>query len=306
MGLDYTVEGNNVLVKDVSTIKHAKESDLSFCYYTDEYGLSLISKSNAGIIICDKKIRGQIHPKNSLQQFIYVDTPRLVFVRIFDQIQKSKNIKHSNNVSPKALISKSSSIGQNCYIGDFSKIGDNCHIGDNNIIENRVSISNCLLGNNCIIQSGVTIGEDGFGFERNTNGDIIRFPHIGKVIIQDNVEISSNSSISRGTLSNTVIGKGSKIGDLVMIGHNVEIGTNCIVVSSSSIGGSTIIGNMSWIGLNSTIKDGIKIGNNVLTASGSSVIENVEDKDIVAGNPAKSIKHKINNNNLLFMMIGQK
>lgn len=133
-----------------------------------------------------------------------------------------------------------------------------------------------------------------------------RFPHYGKVIIMDNVEILSNCSITRGSLSDTIIGQGTKIDALCHVAHNVLIGKNSQLTAGVIVGGSTKIGDNCWLGLNSTIKHKIEIGNNAIVGSGSSVIHNVEAEDIVAGVPAKSIKHKLNiSKDKLFLMGGQ-
>jgi UDP-3-O-[3-hydroxymyristoyl] glucosamine N-acyltransferase len=134
--------------------------------------------------------------------------------------------------------------------------------------------------------------------------ELQRFPHIGGVIIGDNVEICSNCSIARGSLSNTIIGEGTKLDALVHIAHNVEIGRHCASKAGTIIEGSTRIGDMCWTGLNSTIKHKVKIGNKVIIGSGASVINNIDDEDIVAGVPAKSIKHKVRSNQL-FLMTGK-
>lgn len=197
-------------------------------------------------------------------------------------------------------------IGRNCYIGDFSVIGDNCEIGDDSIVYDRVSmVQNCTLGDACVIQQGVTLGADGFAFERDSSGNLERFPHIMGVKIGKNVEISANSSVARGSLSDTVIGDGSKLDALVHVAHNVKIGTYCELTAGTIIGGSTIIGDMVWTGLNSMIKDNIKIGNNVIVAAAAGVIHDVADGDIVAGVPAKSIRDKVTTNTR-FLMAGQK
>ncbi|MGB7884831.1 MAG: UDP-3-O-(3-hydroxymyristoyl)glucosamine N-acyltransferase, partial [Nitrososphaeraceae archaeon] len=190
-------------------------------------------------------------------------------------------------------------------IGNFTKIGDKCIIGDNTVIGDRVIIEqNTRIGKNCIIQPGTVIGADGFAYERLEDTlELQRFPHIGGVNIGDNVEICSNCSIARGSLSNTIIGEGTKLDALVHIAHNVEIGRHCALTAGTIIGGSTRIGDMCWTGLNSTIKHKVKIGNKVIISSGASVINNIDDEDIVAGVPAKSIRHKVRSNQL-FLMAG--
>jgi len=142
---------------------------------------------------------------------------------------------------------------------------------------------------------------DGFAYERHETFDLERFPHIGGVRIGNNVEISSNCSIARGSLSDTIIGDGTKLDALVHVAHNVEIGKDCALTAGAVIGGSTIIGDTCWLGLNSTVKHKLKMGNNVIVGSGASVIHDVPDEDIVAGVPAKSIKHKVTSKQLFLM-----
>jgi UDP-3-O-[3-hydroxymyristoyl] glucosamine N-acyltransferase len=156
-----------------------------------------------------------------------------------------------------------------------------------------------------VIQSGAKIGSDGFAFERDDSENLIRFPHRGSVRIGDNVEIGANCSIARGSLTDTIIMSGSKLDALVHVAHNVTIGQKCELTAGTIIGGSTSIGDSCWTGLNSTIKNKLKIGKNVIVASGASVIKDVDDRDIVAGVPARSIKHKVTSDEL-FLMAGQK
>ena len=148
------------------------------------------------------------------------------------------NKKRNVGISSNAVISKGAKIGFDCYIGDYSVIGENCKIGNNTIISERVSlVQNCSIGDGCIIQPGVTIGADGFAFERYQNGELERFPHIKGVKIGNYVEICANSSIARGSLSDTMIGDGTKIDALVHIAHNVVTGKNCELTAGTIIGG---------------------------------------------------------------------
>ncbi len=302
LGYSFESEGDGeVQVTKFSSITEAGSTDISFCYYEGDKATNYISKSNAGIILCKESMIGKISPKYG-QQFYFLNNPRLAFVQLF---QKYNNINKTNDLSQYALLHDSAKIGKNCSIGPFSTIDEDCIIGDNCIIGNRVSLKNCIIGDNCIIQAGTVVGEDGFAYERFDSDELLRFPHIGKVIISDDVEICANCSIARGSLSNTIIEKGSKLDALVHIAHNVRIGKNCELTAGTVIGGSTTMGNSVWTGLNSTLKDNIRIGDNVIVGAGAMVIRDVEDKDIVAGVPAKSIKNKINTN-LTFLMAGQK
>ena len=323
IGIEYSFLGPQKTITGVSSLKEATQDDLSFCWYDGENAASLISESRAGVILCKKSIE-EMARSNSIistqsltsveerpshpgkdqkeQQLIFLDNPRLVFVQLVNRIMKKKSIP---SISPQAIISKTAKLGTDCTIGDFVKIGDNCNVGNNTVIGDGVKlVQNCLIGNDCTIQPGAIIGADGFAFERHQGGELERFPHMRGVKIGNNVEICSNCSIARGSLSDTVIGDGTKLDALVHIAHNVVIGRNCELTAGTIVGGSTRIGDMTWTGLNSTLKDNIRIGNNVIIASGASVIRDVHDGDIVAGVPAKSIKEKVTTDHL-FLMSGQ-
>lgn len=311
LGIDFRLCGNiKKTFRNVATIQQGKEGDLCYCSFEGEEALSLISKSNAGIILCGgglEKAIAQNHQSSNLskkQQFIFVDNPRAAFIKIINKISKKDNKKVG--ISPTAIVSATASIGSNCYIGNNVVIGEDCKIGNDTVISDRaVIVQKCIIGNNCVIEPGVTIGVDGFAYERDKKTlELERFPHIGGVRIGDNVEICANSSIARGSISDTVIGDGTKLDALVHVAHNVIIGSNCELTAGTIIGGSTIIGDTSWMGLNCTLKNKIKIGNKVIVGAGACVIHDVPDEDIVAGVPAKSIKHKVISDKL-FLMAGQ-
>lgn len=297
---------------NVAPLDKGISSDLSFCSSDDDKGIVSILRSNSGIILCNRSLERSTHftkkddnIKSKQKLLIFVDNPRLVFIKMSKLIKNYGD--NRKGISNHAIISDSAKIGRDCYIDDLVIIGDECIIGDNTIIDSRVVLKNSVIGNNCLLQSGSIIGEDGFAFERDKKDmKLEKFPHFGKVIIKNDVEIFANCSISRGSLSDTIVEQGTKIDALCHIAHNVYIGKNTQLTAGVVIGGSTSIGNNCWLGLNSTIKHKINIGNNVIVGSGSSVIHNVEDKDVVAGAPAKSIKHKINiSDDKLFLMGGQ-
>jgi UDP-3-O-[3-hydroxymyristoyl] glucosamine N-acyltransferase len=300
LGIDFKAEGYNNTATKFSSISDADKNDISFCYYDEDKAIEFVSLSNAGIILCKNNLIDKVHPKEG-QQFIFTDNPRLVFIRLLKAVTKTKS---TAKISPYSIISNSNNIGQNCSIGHYTTIDQDSIIGKNCIIGNRVNIKNCIIGNNCIIQSGTTIGEDGFAYERFSNGNLEHFPHVGKVLISDDVHIYTNCSIARGSITDTKIGKGTKIDSMVHIAHNVSIGEYCELTAGTIIGGSTFIGNYTWTGLNSTLKDNICVGNNVIVGAGAMVIKDIDDKDIVAGVPAKSIKDKVNTNQS-FLMAGQ-
>jgi UDP-3-O-[3-hydroxymyristoyl] glucosamine N-acyltransferase len=289
--VSYNYEGANRTFKSVSSLFEASENDLSFSYDGGEKEISAISKSNSGIILCIKSIEGLVHPKPGKQALFFLDNPRLDFTRLLNHIYHKKRMV---GISPHAIISQTAKIGSNCYIGDYSIVGENCTIGDNTIVYGRVAlVENCTIGNGCIIHPGVTMGSDGFSFERDESGDPEKFPNIRGLRVENDVEIFPNSFIAKGSLSDTVIGEATKIGPLSSISRGVTIGKKCFLTSSTTIGGSTSIGDMCWTGLGSIIKHRIRIGNNVIVAAGAVVLHDVPDKEIVGGVPARSIKDKV-------------
>jgi UDP-3-O-[3-hydroxymyristoyl] glucosamine N-acyltransferase LpxD len=303
IGIDYNFEGSVNKIDGFSSIEEATDHDLTFCSSRGEQAIASVSRSSAALILCNSSMQGGVRPRAG-KGIIFVDDARIAFIKILNHIQRIE--KKISAISEYAVISKTAKIGPNCQIGPFTFIGDNCTIEDNSIIYDRVSlIRNCKIGQNCIIWSGVTLGADGFGFERLTGGQLERFPHIKGVIIGDNVEICPNSAIARGSLSDTKIGNDTKIDALVSIAHNVQIGRSCLLTEGAIVGGSVKIGDECWLGLNSTVKQKVKIGNNVLVAAGACVLYDVPDHDIVAGIPAKSIKDKVSSDRV-FMMAGQK
>jgi UDP-3-O-[3-hydroxymyristoyl] glucosamine N-acyltransferase LpxD len=290
LAINYSLEGTRVKVNNISSLMDATKDDFSFCYDEGDRAISELSDSKAGVILLKSTMQGVICPRKG-QLFIFLDNPRFVVAQIINLLYKKKKMI---GISSQAMISKSARIGSNCYIGDFVTVGEDCIIGDNTIIYEKVSlVQNCKIGNNCIIHPGAVIGDEGYSFERDENGRLINFPHLRGVKIGNNVEIFANTTVARGSLSDTVINDDTKVGNSVSIAHNVVIGKNSEIIAGSAVAGSTIIGNMCWIGLNSTVKHRIKIGNNVITGAGSVVIHDVCDNDIVAGIPAKSIKDKV-------------
>ena len=197
--------------------------------------------------------------------------------------------------------------GKNVLIGDNVRIGKNCLIGHNTIIERNVQIGdNCKIGSNTILRNSIIknhvtildnciIGKKGFGFFPSKNKNL-RYPHIGIVIINENCEIGCGTTIDRGSLSNTEIGKNTYLDNQIHIAHNVKIGENSILAGQVGIAGSSVIGNNVKIGGQAGISGHLKIGNNVEIGGGSGVIKDVPDNSKVMGYPAKSIREFLKDN----------
>ena len=186
-------------------------------------------------------------------------------------------------IGPGVEIGEGTTIGANTVIGPFVRIGRNCHIAAN------VTIIHSLIGNDVILHSGVCLGQDGFGFAMGREGHS-KVPQIGRVIIQDKVELGAQVTVDRGGVRDTIVGEGSKIDNMVHIAHNVVIGRHCVIAAQTGIAGSTEVGDFCVIGGQVGLNGHIKIGRGTQIAGGSSVISDLAPGSKVAGYPAKPIK----------------
>jgi UDP-3-O-[3-hydroxymyristoyl] glucosamine N-acyltransferase len=207
---------------------------------------------------------------------------------------KKQFLKKSILIGINTLIDKSAKIGNDTEIGNNVIIKQSVHIGRNCKIGSNVIIENALLGDNVIIKSGTLIGQAGFGFNFEKKKRI-KFPHIGRVIIENDVLKGSFCTIDRGSLTDTVIGEFTSIDNQVQIAHNVKIGNFCMIAAQSGIAGSTVIGNNVQIGGQTGISGHLSIGNNVKIGGKSGVISDIEDNQTVMGYPAKSIREFLTN-----------
>ena len=203
---------------------------------------------------------------------------------------KFKTVKFGNNV----LIGKNVQIGKNTIIGSNSIIEHDVKMGNNCTIGSNVVLKNTILGNNVVIQDSCNIGLKGFGFIPLKNKNL-KFPHIGRVLISDDVEIASGCTIDRGSVDDTVIGKNTYLDNQVHIAHNVRIGSNCMIAGQVGFAGSATIGDNVSIGGQAGISGHLNIGNNVKIGGGSGVIKDIRDNEVVMGYPAKSFKEFIKN-----------
>ncbi len=262
------------------------ENALSWC---NQKNLTELEKINNGTVICP--ILDKTFPKNSSVNYIESENPRLYFMnvlkRFFVESPIQKEIPSSAKIASSSKLGEPISIGHNVIIEDGVIIGNNCSIGHNTVI-----LKNTLIGNHVSIGCNCTIGGAGFGYEKNENGEYEMLPHIGNVIIENNVEIAHNVCIDRAVLSSTILHENVKVDNQVHIAHNVIIGKNSLIIANSMIGGSTIIGENVWVAPSSSIINKITIGNNAVIGMGAVVIKPVNENEIVAGNPAKPLIKK--------------
>ena len=203
-----------------------------------------------------------------------------------------RNLYPKVNFGKNVLIGKNVKIGKNSYIASNSIIESHVNIGENCIIGSFVTIRNSLISSNVYIQDGAKIGVKGFGFIPNKDKNI-RTPHIGRVILEEGVEIGANSTIDRGSLTNTVIGKNTFLDNQVHVAHNVHIGKNCMIAGQVGFAGSSILGDNVVIGGQAGISGHLKIGNNVKIGGGSGVVYDISDNQQVMGYPAIPLKEFI-------------
>ena len=281
-------------IRSVAPLASANGDELSFL--SNRKYVSELASTRAGAILVPGKLEG------CDSRWIRVDDPYFAFAKIMTRWFANRPLP--TGISPKAVVAESSRLGNNVSLGHFAVIGENVAIGNNVTIFQGVSIeagsvvgNDCIIypnvviydgtriGNRCIIHSGVVIGSDGYGFATHA-GKHHKIPQIGIVRIEDDVEIGAGTTIDRAALGETVIGEGTKIDNLVQIGHNVKIGKHCLLVSQVGIAGSTELGDYVAVAGQSGFSGHLKIGNRVQVAAKSAVLDDVPDDAKVMGSPA--------------------
>ena len=278
------------------SLNNAGKNDMTFLNSSKYKNLSMKTKAAACItspnlskFLPEKCIK--LNVKNVL--FAVTQTSKMFYPtadvdfpdETLQDFSKLKNIYSGVKFGKNILIGNNVKIGKNSYIGSNSIIESNVILGENCLIGSFVTIRNSLISNNVHIQDGCKIGVKGFGFIPSKNKNI-RTPHIGKVILEDGVEIGANSTIDRGSLSDTVIGKNTFLDNQVHVAHNVRIGKNCMIAGQVGFAGSCSLGDNVIIGGQAGISGHLNIGNNVKIGGGSGVINDIKDNEQVMGYPA--------------------
>jgi len=204
-------------------------------------------------------------------------------------IDPSAKIGHGCSIAAGVVVGARAEIGGNCDIAANSVIGDGVVIGENSRIGPLVTLAFCKIGANAIIHTGVRIGQDGFGFAMGPEGHL-KVPQLGRVLVESDVEIGANTTIDRGTGPDTVIGAGTKIDNLVQIGHNVRTGRGCVIVSQVGISGSTVLGDGVVIGGQAGLAGHLNIGSGVQIAAQSGLMRDVDPGQRVGGSPAQPVR----------------
>tara|TARA_Y100000768_G_scaffold387286_1_gene378094 strand:+ start:992 stop:1975 length:984 start_codon:yes stop_codon:yes gene_type:complete len=287
IGLDPNTEFYEFVgIEDIKTL----ENTLSFVYDSYKSTIQVPRKANLVISKQDKEkfseFKNLIIVENVHEAVANLSS---VFYRdINDDDLKNLNnehLSHNSSISNLATIKKGVLIGKNSTIKDGVVINNNCIIGENTLIEENAVISNAIIGDNVRIGRNTSIGQPGFGFAINKLSNK-KIYHLGRVILQSNVNIGSNCCIDRGSFGDTIIGENTYFDNLCHIAHNVVVGSNCIFAAMAGIAGSSKIGNSVMAGGQVGISGHLNIGNNVQIAAKSAVLKNIRDNCSVMGNPA--------------------
>jgi UDP-3-O-[3-hydroxymyristoyl] glucosamine N-acyltransferase len=294
--LDAEVVGDaSIEIRGVAGIREALPGDITFIANSryDAY----LEETRASAVICSRE------PRETRVPLLLVDNPYLAFqqvVRIFrpDRDRPPAGIHPTAVVSSVARLGRDVSIGPHCVIEPGAGLGDRvvvmaggfigprAEVGEDSVLYPRVTVrEDCLVGARCILHPGVVIGSDGFGFAFDT-GRYHKVPQVGNVVIGDDVEVGANTTIDRATTHSTRIGDGTKIDNLVQIGHNVVIGRHCIVVAQVGISGSTELEDYVTLGGQAGLAGHIRVGRGAIVAGGSGVTKSVAPEAVVSGYPA--------------------
>jgi len=289
----------DTIITGISGIKEAREGDITFLANSKYASLANTTKASAIITSFDDV--------ESNKPLIKSKNPSVIFAKVIG-LFSPQNIKHPQDIHPTAVISSDVSIAKGVSIGAYSVIEEGTSIGEGTVIyagcylgyQSKIG-KNCLIyphvsiresteiGNKVIIHSGAVIGSDGFGFAM-VRGMQEKIPQIGKVVVEDNVEIGANVTIDRARFDKTLIGKGTKIDNLVQIAHNVVTGENCIIIAQAGISGSTTVGEGVILAGQVGVVGHITIGDKAIVAAQAGVTKSVKPGEMVSGYPAKPHK----------------
>lgn len=225
--------------------------------------------------------------KASHSAVVATANPRLAFMALVGAFFTEKP---TPGLHPDATVPDSCTIDESATICAGVRLGPNVTIGARSVVrENSVILAQARVGADCYIGPGTSIGQPGFGYERDASGAMIHFPHIGSIQIGDRVEIGSNTCIDRGTLDDTIIHDGVKIDNLCHISHNVVLHEDAVVIANSMVGGSVAVGPRAWLAPSCSVINGVSIGADAMVGMCSSVTKPVPDATTVLGVPATEI-----------------
>ncbi|SDJ26276.1 UDP-3-O-[3-hydroxymyristoyl] glucosamine N-acyltransferase [Halovenus aranensis] len=276
----------DVTIDNVDSIYTASKGDLTFCSKTGSQARELLDETESGLVVTffeNREACEEIDDKS----FVLVARPKLEFGRC---VKALFGRPAPTGVDDSAKIAEGCDIGEDVYVGPNAVIDDDVTVGDGTHVGANARIYHgTRIRENVKIYPGAVIGGDGFSFDINEQGDIEPFPQMGTVTIEDGVVIGPNTTVMRATLESTVIREDARINGQVQVGHNVEIGRQCVVNPQSIVSGSVTLKQCCWISPGVSIKQHTVVGERALVGLGAVVTEDVEDGAIVVGVPAKPV-----------------
>jgi len=301
--LDVEIRGDGrITLTGIAPLSDASASELSFLN-NRKYVPQLASSAAAACLVrpafvvqLPDHMVGLLSadPYRSFALALRIFYPDALTPKIADQahdqpIHPSASLEPGVRVEPGAIIGPEAMIGRGSVIAAGAVIGYRCAVGRDCFIGPQTTVSHSLLGDRVVVHAGARLGQDGYGFAMGAEGHL-KVPQIGRVIVQDDVEIGANTTIDRGALKDTIIGEGTKIDNLVQIGHNVRMGRHCIIVAQTGISGSTELGDFVVMGGQSGAVGHIRIGTGAQIAGGSHPKEDVPPGARMGGTPARPLR----------------
>lgn len=281
------------IVKQVCGISNPKNNSIMFSKVLNDDILEKLSLIKESLIIVNENQNFSLEKIKKSNLIICVENPRMEYAFLLTyMLEKSPDIRKYKDLYNNIVIGENVYIGENTIIEPGVFIDHDVIIGENCLIMTGTKIrKNVKIGDNCVLRENSVIGGQGYGIERDENGVTIRIPHLGGVIIGNNVEIGALTAIAQGTIDPTVIDDYVKIDNLVHIAHNCKIGKGSMIIACAEVSGSTEIGSNVWIAPNASIINKTKIGNNAIIGIGSVVIKDVPSSTTITGNPADLIEN---------------
>lgn len=302
-------------ITSVASLQDALQSDITFVLEKKYYRQALEASAGAFVTYAPLAAEDGRTPDQ-----IVVKNPRKAMAQLIALLYPEPALPQTSRIAPSAVIHETARIGTGCVIDPGvligqhtligngviiranTVIGDHCAVGDQSLIgPNVVIYDKCRIGCQVTIQAGVVIGSDGFGFFQD-NGEWRHIPHIGGVLIEDNVHIGANTVVAQGCLGPTVIGKGTKIDNLVQVAHNVVMGEHCLITGQVGFLGSAKLGNYVVMGGQSGV-GAIEVGDHTMIAARGGVTKSLPEKSVVSGYPAVSHKEELENQAILRRII---
>jgi UDP-3-O-[3-hydroxymyristoyl] glucosamine N-acyltransferase len=295
-------DGADRSISDVAALENAGADYLSYC--EGPKFKSALERARATAVLVPENLASSVpptcvalvcaHPALGLAKVAHALYPNPALYWPIDKppvhaIASSARVGEGTVIAPNVFIGENVDIGRDCVISFGAVIGRGVQIGHNALIGPNVSISHALIGDRCIIHGGTRIGQDGYGYIGGPGGHF-KIPQLGRVIIQDDVEIGANTAIDRGAFGDTIIGDGTKIDNLVQLGHNTRVGRRCIIVAQVGFSGSITLGDQVVLGGQVGIADHVSIGPGAYVAAKAGITRSLEGGQIYGGFPAKPVK----------------